>query len=80
MKYTLLMLICSLAAGECMPPHPMPDKYNSIYDCLNAGYTESLSKSEEIGRSDVNQHQIYIRFICQEQTVIVPLPKPEIGT
>ena len=80
MKYTLLMLICSLAAGECMPPHPMPDKYNSIYDCLNAGYAESLNKSQEIGRRDVNQHRIYIRFICEENKVIVPPPKPKIET
>ena len=80
MKYTLLMLICSLAAGECMPPHAMPDKYNSIYDCLNAGYAESLKKSKEIGREEINQHQIYIRFICQEQQEILPLPKPKIET
>ena len=46
MKFTLLMLICSLTAGECMPPHPMPEKYDSIYDCLNAGYAESLNKSQ----------------------------------
>ena len=74
------MLICSLVAGECMPPHSMPEKYNSIYDCLNAGYTESLKKSKEIGRQDVNQHKIYIRFICEENEVIVPLPKPKIET
>ena len=80
MKFTLLMLICSLTAGECMPPHPMPDKYNSIYDCLNAGYTESLNKSEEIGKEEINKHEIYIRFICKQETVIVPLPKPKIET
>jgi len=78
MKYTLLMLICSLMAGECMPPHPMPDKYDSIYDCLNAGYAESLRKSEEIGKEEINKHKIYIRFVCEENEVIVPLPKPRI--
>ena len=80
MDYKLFMIICSLVAGECTTPYQMPDKYSSMYDCLNAGYTESLHKSEEIGKSDVNQHQIYIRFICKEETVIIPLPKPEIGT
>ena len=74
------MLMCSLVSGLCMPPHAMPDKYNSIYDCLNAGYAESLKKSKEIGRQDVNQHKIYIRFVCEENEVIVPPPKPEIGT
>ena len=74
------MIICSLVAGECTTPYQMPDKYSSMYDCLNAGYAESLKKSKEIGRSDVNQHQMYIRFICREEVVIVPPPKPEIGT
>ena len=78
MKFTLLMLICSLTAGECMPPHPMPDKYNSIYDCLNAGYAESLRKSKEIGKEEINKHKIYIRFVCEKNEVIVPLRKPKI--
>ena len=72
------MLICSLTAGECMPPHPMPDKYNSIYDCLNAGYAESLRKSKEIGKEEINKHKIYIRFVCEKNEVIVPLRKPKI--
>ena len=80
MKYTLLMLICSLAAGECMPPHPMPDKYDSIYDCLNAGYAESLKKSKEIGKEEINKHEIYIKFVCKQEKIIVPIPKPKINT
>jgi len=78
MNYKLFMIICSLVAGECTTPYQMPDKYSSMYDCLNAGYAESLSKSKQIGRSDVNQHQMYIRFICREEAVIVPPPKPKI--
>ena len=78
MKFTLFMLICSLTAGDCMSPHPMPDKYNSIYDCLNAGYAESLRKSKEIGKEEINKHKIYIRFVCEKNKVIVPLPKPKI--
>lgn len=78
MKYTLLMIICSLMAGECMPPHPMPDKYDSIYDCLNAGYAESLKKSKEIGKEEINKHKIYIRFVCKETEIILPKAKPKI--
>jgi hypothetical protein len=29
-----------------------------------AGYEESQKKMIEIGRVEVNQHQIYIRFTC----------------
>lgn len=64
MKYTLLMIICSLTAGECMPPHPMPTKYDNIYTCMEAGYKESLRKLQKIGSKDVNEHEIYLRFVC----------------
>ena len=74
------MIICSLVAGECTTPYEMPNKNNGMYDCLNAGYAESLKKSKEIGKLDVNQHQIYIRFICEENKIIVPPPKPKIET
>ena len=82
MKYSLYMILCSLMAGECMTPHKMPTTYNDMFSCLNAGYKESLSKSEEVGREDVNKHQIYIKFICKgiDEEIIVPKKKPEINT
>ena len=74
------MIICSLVAGECTTPYQMLDKYSSMYDCLNAGYAESLKKSEQIGKKEVNEHQIYIRFVCEEEEIIIPKRKPEINT
>ncbi len=64
MKFTLLMLICSYVAGECMAPYPMPIQYDNMYKCMEAGYEESLKKLQEIGPPDVNEHEIYLRFIC----------------
>ena len=77
MKYSLYMIMCSLLAGECMEPFKMKETYDSMYSCLNAGYEESLKKSKEIGREDVNQHQIYIKFICKGEEIIIPKPKPK---
>jgi hypothetical protein len=53
-----------------------------MFSCLNAGYKESLSKSEEVGREEVNKHQIYIKFICKgiNEEIIVPKKKPKINT
>jgi len=76
MKFTLLILLCSYVAGECMPPHKMPTTYNDMYECMEAGYKESLNKLQKIGKEEVNKHEIYIRFICQENQII----EPEIGT
>ena len=49
-----------------MAPYPMPTKYNSMYSCMEAGYEESLKKLQEIGAKDVNEHEIYLRFICKQ--------------
>ncbi len=64
MKFLCSLIICSSVMGECMPPYPWPDVFNTKYDCLVFGYQESIKKTEEIGRADVNEHGIYIKFIC----------------
>ena len=69
MKFTLLMFICSYVAGECMTPYPTPTQYDSMYSCMEAGYKESLNKLKEIGPQDVNEHEIYLRFICKQYEV-----------
>ena len=68
--------MCSLVAGECSPPHKMDTYYNDMYSCLNAGYEESLNKSKEIGKSDINEFNIYMKFVCVEEEVIIPPEKP----
>tara|TARA_R100001443_G_scaffold85422_1_gene91982 strand:- start:163 stop:312 length:150 start_codon:yes stop_codon:yes gene_type:complete len=39
-------------------------EFDSEYDCLLAGYSESLQKIEEIGPYDINTHRMYIKFGC----------------
>ena len=59
----------------------MPTTYDDIYSCLNSGYAESLNKSIEIGKEEVNQHKMYLRFVCkEEEQIIVPKEKPKIET
>ena len=69
MKFSLFMIMYSYVAGECMPPHQMPTKYNDLYSCMNAGYQESLDKTKEIGADQVNEHQIYLKFVCQRDKI-----------
>ena len=68
MKFTLLMLMCSYVAGECMPPHPMPTKYNDMYSCMEAGYEEAKNKTLKVGTEQVNKDLIYIKFYCTPDT------------
>ena len=64
MKILLTLILCSYVQGSCLQPYEWPVRYNSMYDCMIAGYEESQRKMEEIGKSEVNKHQLYIRFTC----------------
>ena len=64
MKILLTLILCSGVAGECLVPYDWPTQFPDMYDCMQTGYEESQKKMAEIGRPDVNQHQIYIRFTC----------------
>jgi|TARA_E500000305_G_scaffold15926_1_gene11683 hypothetical protein len=64
MKIILTLFMCSISAGECLPPYKWPENFKDSYDCMHFGYKESQRKMEEIGRVEVNKHGIYIRFVC----------------
>ena len=64
MQILLTLILCSYVQGSCLQPYQWPVEYKDMYDCFNAGYEFSLQKMKEIGRVEVNQHQIYIRFTC----------------
>ena len=56
--------MCSYVSGSCLPPHEWPETYGDMYDCMNAGYKQSIKKINEIGRDEVNKHEIFIKFGC----------------
>ena len=64
MKIVLALIMCSYSAGTCLPPYIYPEKFNDPYDCFMEGYNQSILKMEQIGREEINEHEIYIRFIC----------------
>ncbi len=68
MKIILTLFMCSISAGECLPPYEWPERFKDSYDCMQFGYKESHKKMEEIGRVEVNKHGIYIRFLCTPVT------------
>ena len=51
-------------AGESLTPYVYPQQFNDQYDCFIEGYNQSILKMEEIGKEEVNEYEIYIRFIC----------------
>ena len=67
MKILLILYMCSYTAGSCLPGHQWPDKFNDMYDCMQTGYSESMKKMEAVGRKDVNEHEVFIRFACVKE-------------
>ena len=70
MKFVLALILCSQTQQICMPPHQWPELFNSQYDCLMFGYKESEKKMKEIGREEVNKHNIYVKFYCTPQNTV----------
>ena len=68
MKVILILYLCSMTTGSCLPPYQSPTEFNNMYECLNTGYSEALKKSKEIGKKEVNENEIFIRFVCKKYT------------
>ena len=80
MKFILTMIICSSVYQQCLAPFPMPDTHSSHYECMIAGYEESIKKAKEIGPEEINKYVTVIKFYCLEESMILPKPKPKIET
>jgi|TARA_R100001015_G_C4490749_1_gene68393 hypothetical protein len=78
MKIILTILMCSATSNVCMPPYIAPDIYNNYYNCLLDGYKLAQDKTIEIGKKEVNEHKIYMKFDCKE--LILPPEKPSVDT
>ena len=70
MKFLLSMIICSQVAGTCLEPYPWPEVFNTQYDCLMFGYQESIVRMEKLGKKDVNEYGMFIKFYCTKDTSI----------
>ena len=64
MKFILTFLMCSIIDGKttCLPPFQSEVEYVDAYDCMLDGYNQSYNKIIELGREDVNEYKVYIKF------------------
>ena len=70
MKILLSLIICSQVQQTCLEPYPWPETFNTQYDCMIFGYEESLKKMQEIGKTEVNKYNMYIRFTCTPENTV----------
>ena len=76
MKFVLSMIMCTSVYNQCLPPFQMSELYNSHYECMIAGYNESIKKAEEIGPEEINKYGTIIKFYCVQEDLIIPKKKP----
>ena len=74
MKFLLTIVMCSSVAGSCLTPHTFETIYKDSYDCLMDGYVKSINKMEQIGREEINEYGIYMKFDCTP--FVLPEKKP----
>jgi len=66
MKFELLMIVCSVLAGECSQPVKQVPLFTSHYECASVGYLKALKILDNIGADLVNNNKIVISFSCEE--------------
>ena len=64
MKFILILYMCSMSSGACLPPYEWPVQFEDAYECSIAGYEESARKLKEIGPEEVNKNRLSITFSC----------------
>jgi|TARA_R100000951_G_scaffold65741_1_gene55508 hypothetical protein len=69
-KIVLSLIICSQVANTCLEPYQWPETFDSQYDCLLFGYEESMNKTKEIGRKEVNEYNVFMKFTCTAENII----------
>ena len=79
-ELVLFLYLCSGVANTCLAPYQWPERFEDSFTCMVKGYEESARKIIEIGKEEVNEHQVYIKFDCVEVDPITPPPKPKITT
>jgi len=69
-KIVLSLIICSQVANTCLEPYQWPETFDTQYDCLLFGYEESMNKTIEIGRKEVNEYNVFMKFTCTAENII----------
>ena len=66
MKIILILYMCSMSTGACLPPYEWPIHFEDSYSCSIAGYEEAAKKLKEMGPEIVNKDKVSITFMCRE--------------
>ena len=69
MKLSLILILCSALHSTCIPPMHTGLMYDNWNDCMVSGYQQSLEFLQSSGPEQVNDAQLYVKFVCLETTI-----------
>ena len=81
MKWVLILQLCFIINGQCLPPSTTPDKHDNYTDCLQQGLEKSLFIINNLDPKEKDLRQSFT-INCQpiKEEFILPKKKPKIET
>ena len=71
MNYILILWVCSSINNTCLsPPIHQTLPYQTHYECVKAGYVDSLKLVETMGESIIEKKRLFIAFNCRLEVTI----------
>ena len=71
MNYILILWVCSSITATCIPPpiyQTLP--YQTHYECVKAGYVDSLKLVETMGEAIIEREKLFVAFNCKPERTI----------
>jgi len=69
-KFIIFMWLCSVTTTiDCKQIQVDRMKFTDAYDCTVYGYTHSTKLLREFGRKEVNELNLYTKFLCIPETI-----------
>jgi len=72
-KFIILMWLCSATIStplNCKQIKTERVKFSDQYSCTVYGYSHSLKVIRDLGRDQINQHNLFTKFVCVPETYI----------
>ena len=71
MSYILILWVCSSINNTCLsPPIHQTLPYQTHYECVKAGYVDSLTLVETMGEAIIEREKLFVAFNCKPERPI----------
>ena len=70
-KFIIVMWLCSVSTTiNCEPLKTDRVRFSDQYSCTVYGYSHSLRVIRDLGKDQINQHNLFTKFLCYPEQYI----------